>query len=358
MTINRGLWVPINTGNVGTTEVEARLADGALYESNDGINARSGVLDPQSAVLVTGAANMSYNLAACAPVINRSSNEGVYRFTATGTTNVATTAAPAANSRIDVIYVKQRDQNKGDSDNTAVVGVIQGAVAASPVAPALTGLATGGIEIARAVVGPNITATTSASITQTFRYAALKGNPIPVRNATERAEITAPRLGQRVRRLDLTQVQAGGVLERWNGTNWDHFGHAEWTTASNGLASGTAYNLGTFTATAGKTTDSAFVTVVASGGIQARDAGLYRIDLAQKFSGSVGTARAFLSIEDTAGVTATVPFGRAPFGNGEDSGSLSVEVALTAGQTVYPKVFQAAGTLNVSGVVRVSRVVA
>lgn len=215
MTINRGLWVPINTGNVGTTEVEARLADNALFESNNGADARSGLLSPATTTIVTGKANMSFDIAACNPVTNRVAGEGVYRFAATGVTNVETTAAPSSNSRIDVIWVKQNDQSKGDANNLAVAGVTQGTVAASPVAPAIPA---GALELARATVGANITATTAASITQTFRYTSLKGAPTPVRSVTERAEITAPRAGQRVARLDL---DASGLYEEiWLGTAW------------------------------------------------------------------------------------------------------------------------------------------
>lgn len=213
MTVNRGLWVPIDTGNIGTTDVEGRLADNALVESNDGVNGRTGLLNPQTTTIVTGKANMSYDIAACNPVANRVTGEGVYRFSATGVTNIATTAAPAANSRIDVICLKQNDQLKGDANNLAVAVVIQGAVAASPVAPAIPA---GHVELARATVGPNITATTSAAITQTFRYTALKGAPIPVRNVTERGEITAPRQGQLVRRLDLAETP----IEEYRGTAW------------------------------------------------------------------------------------------------------------------------------------------
>lgn len=219
MTVNRGLWVPINTGNVGTTEVEARLADNATYESNNGADARPGLLNPQTTTIVTGKANMSYDIAACNPVTNRVAGEGVYRFAATGVTNIATTAAPSSNSRIDVIWVKQNDQSKGDANNLAVAGVTQGTVAASPTAPTIPA---GALELARSTVTANITATTSATITQTFRYTSLKGAPTPVRNTTERAEITAPRVGQSVARLDLEAK--GLAVEVWNGSAWTSMG--------------------------------------------------------------------------------------------------------------------------------------
>lgn len=219
MTVNRGLYVPINTtGNVGTTELEARLAQAGQYEHNAAGIPRSGLLIPNGSsqtTVVTGAANMSYNLAACYPVICTAANDGVYTFSATGTTNLATTAAPATNSRIDLIWVKQNDKSKGDPDNLAVFGVTQGAAATSPVAPALPARA---MEVARATILSTTTATNTATITQTFTYAALKGNPVPVRNTADRATITAPVPGQKVARLDLNAN--GLTLETWTGAAW------------------------------------------------------------------------------------------------------------------------------------------
>jgi hypothetical protein len=204
MTISRGLWVPINTGNVGTTEVEARLAMAGLFETINGTDPRSGLLrPPASGVVVTGTVNtapMTYTIGPCQPVINRVANEGAYHFAAVGNTTVNTTAAPGANSRIDVIWVKQNDQSKGDADNLAVAGVTQGVVSATPVAPAIP---TGALAIAQAVILNTTTATNTAVITQVYPYAALRGVPIPVRNVTDRATIVTPVVGQQVERLDL-----------------------------------------------------------------------------------------------------------------------------------------------------------
>lgn len=231
MATNRGLYVPINaTGNVGTTELEARLAQAGQYEHNAAGVPRSGLLIPAGSsqtVAVTGAANMSYNLAACYPVINTAANDGVYAFSATGTTNVATGAAPATDSRIDLLWVKQNDKSKGDADNLAVFGVTQGATATTPVAPALPARA---MEVARATILSTTTATNTAAITQTFRYAALKGTPIPVRDAADFATITAPAANQLVRRLDL----AGAPEFQYNGTRWARTTNTELGRASIG----------------------------------------------------------------------------------------------------------------------------
>lgn len=213
MTINRGLWVPINTGNIGTTEVEARLADVGLFEMNNGADVRSGLLRPATPNVVTGQAGMFYGIQPFTAVVGRSPGEGAYRFTGTGVTFVNTTAAPVSGSRIDVIWVKQNDQAKGDGDNLAVAGVTQGAASGTPVAPSIPA---GALELGQCVVTSTTGATVTASITNTFRYAALRGAPIGVRNVTERAEVATPSAGQRVRRLDLV----GTPLEEWNGTAW------------------------------------------------------------------------------------------------------------------------------------------
>lgn len=215
MTVNRGLWVPIDTGDVGTTELEARLADVGLFESNDGINARPGVLRPKAANVVTGTSatgTMTYALAAETFVVTRSTGDGAYRFSSSGTTTVATTAAPVANSRIDVVWVKQNDQTKGDANNLAVFGVTQGTAAAVPAAPTIP---VGALELARATITSTTTRTDAAAITQTWRHTALRGTAIQIRSDTERAEITAPRLYQRIQRSDKS-----GIIFEWNGTAW------------------------------------------------------------------------------------------------------------------------------------------
>lgn len=215
MAVNRGLWVPINTGNIGTTEVEARLAMAGMFESNTGVNPRSGLLNPPTTTVVTGKAGaMAYDIAALpGVVINRATGEGAYQFSTTGVTTVGTIAAPVANSRIDVIWIKQNDQSKaGDTNNLAMAGVTNGTAAASPVAPSIPA---GAMELARATVTSTTTQTSTVSITQTWRYTALMGCPIITRSAAERAEITAPRVGQRVIALDNLARQL-----RWTGSRW------------------------------------------------------------------------------------------------------------------------------------------
>lgn len=356
MTVNRGPGVAPIAG-VGTTTVEHRLQLAGLYAENAPGVPRSGVLGQATDQLVTARADMSYDVDPAALVISRTAAEGVYTPTLAGTTNVATGAAPGTNSRWDLIYIKQNDQAKGDADNAAVIGVQQGTAAATPTKP--TGdLPAGAYVIAEARIFAGTTGTSGGSntISQAWRHTAARGARINIRSATERAEITTPAKGLEILRTDLNQVDAAGTVERWNGTTWDHFGHIEWTTAANGLSPATPYNYGTPTLITAKTTAATNFVATTGGGLQFTDAGTYIVDFVTKWSGSVGTGRAFLSIEDSSGTSGNIPYGRVPFGAGEDTATLSICLTVTAGQVIYPKVFQSQGILNTTGTIRVKRV--
>lgn len=217
MTTNRGLFVPLfgtPPSAVGTTPAQGRLALSGLLAENAPGAPRSGVLVPSDPILVTGSgAGMTYDVKPFPVAINRATEEGVYLFTVTGLTPAPTTAAPASGSRIDVIYVKQNDPSKGDPDNQAVVGVVQGA--ASGGTPAVPAVPTGALAIAQATVGANITTASQASIVMVYPYTAARGAVITVRSLADRNTITDPAEGQRVLRLD-----RNNHIQEWNGTAW------------------------------------------------------------------------------------------------------------------------------------------
>lgn len=214
MTVNRGPGVAKN-GSAGVTTLEHRLQLAGQYAENAPGVPRSGVLAQATAVLVAARPDMSYDIGPFQAVIARTASEGVYTPTLTGTTNVPTADAPATNSRWDLVYVKQNDIAKGDADNLAVVGVVNGTAAASPAKP--TGsLPAGAMVLAEARIYAGTTATNGGSntVSQVWRHTAARGADIPVRNTTERAEITSPAPGQGILRLD------NGSLEVWNGSKW------------------------------------------------------------------------------------------------------------------------------------------
>jgi len=183
--------------------------NGPLVKDSTG-KPRSGVFYAGTATLVTGKANMSYDVAAFEAAICRGRSKGTSFPTNDAVVNVATTAAPGSNSRIDVIYVQQKEVSEGDTTTEAVIGVLQGTASSSPAAPTLPD---GAIELARATVPSGITATTSATITQTAAFTAAIGGVLPFRSRTERNAFS-PAESQLAWLLDDNR------LEIWDGATW------------------------------------------------------------------------------------------------------------------------------------------
>ncbi|QDH48206.1 minor tail protein [Arthrobacter phage EstebanJulior] len=217
MVMKRGLFVPVAGGNVGTTPIEARLAMvGQFVENAPGVG-RSGVLERTTANLVTGSgASMTHNIAAAQFVVQRTQGEGVYLFSNDATLPVAGTAAPATNSRVDLIWVKQNDTTKGDANNQAVAGVTVGTAAASPVGN-YGAVPPGALVLAEALVEAGDTLGSHLSYTQVHSYTATRGSAIKVRDLDDRNTITTPALGQQVIRLD-----RHNHVQQWNGTAWKY----------------------------------------------------------------------------------------------------------------------------------------
>lgn len=90
---------------------------------------------------------------------SRSGADGASKFIVP-TGSITTTAAPASNSRLDVVWARQNDPSKGDADNQAVLGVTQGTAAASPVKPSIPA---GAVTLAVYNVPAGITRTSQAS---------------------------------------------------------------------------------------------------------------------------------------------------------------------------------------------------
>lgn len=220
MAVNRGVGVR-QLSTTGTTPKEHRLTIAGMMAENAPGTPRSGLLNPASANIVYPKANMSYDVLACAAVILRDQDEGVYTPTTTGVTNVPTGNAPSSGSRWDIVWIKQNDPEKQDNDggsppvnlNTAIVRVTQGQAAASPVKPSIPA---GAYALSEHQIFSGTTATNTSPNTsrQLWRYTVPRGAPIPVRNVSERSDIT-PSIGQQVSRLDLL-----GVLETWSGSAW------------------------------------------------------------------------------------------------------------------------------------------
>lgn len=184
MTAYKGLGTYGNAVGV-VTPLDHKGAQAGQVVKATATTIRAGLFWPGTGTIISGTAGMSYNVIAYNCVTQRSASAGAVFGGNDGVLNVVTTAAPGSNSRIDVLYHWHREFSLDGVDSTPVIGVVQGTAAAVPVAPSLSAFP-GAIEIGRATVGAGITATTSATITQTALFTAMAGGLVPFRTTTER----------------------------------------------------------------------------------------------------------------------------------------------------------------------------
>lgn len=149
----------------------------------------AGILDRSQDNLVTGNSNsMSVTVHPFNAVLNR---YGALLVQNDGDVKVPLSAAPSANSRIDVVYVKQNETRSpmSDSSDAPTFGVTKGVAAATPVAPAVP---VGALALAQVLLpaGVSNTAAGGVVISQSYTGAALKGDKLLVRNSSQRDALT------------------------------------------------------------------------------------------------------------------------------------------------------------------------
>ena len=149
----------------------------------------AGILDRSQDNLVTGNSNsMSVTVHPFNAVLNR---YGALLIQNDGNANVPISAAPSANSRIDVVYVKQHETRApmSDDSNFPVFGVAKGVAAATPVAPSVP---SGALALAQVLLpaGVSNTAASGVVIAQTYIGAAMKGDMLRVQTSAQRDAMT------------------------------------------------------------------------------------------------------------------------------------------------------------------------
>lgn len=145
----------------------------------------AGILDRSQDNLVTGNSDsMSVTVHPFNAVLNR---YGALLIQNDGNVNVPLNAAPSANSRIDVVYVKQYETRSpmSDSSDVPAFGVVKGTAAAVPVAPAVPD---GALALAQVLLPAGVSNTAAAGvvITQTYIGAAMKGDMLRVWTSAQR----------------------------------------------------------------------------------------------------------------------------------------------------------------------------
>ena len=149
----------------------------------------AGILDRSQNNLVTGRGDsMSVTVHPFNAVLNR---YGALLIQNDGDVKVPLPAAPSANSRIDVVYVKQNETRSpmSDSSDDKFFGVAKGTAAATPVAPSVPA---GALPLAQVLLPAGVSNTSAHGvvITQTYIGAAMKGDMLRVHTSAQRDALT------------------------------------------------------------------------------------------------------------------------------------------------------------------------
>lgn len=150
-----------------------------------------------------------------------SSVQGAYVALNDADVNLTISAAHASLSRIDLIVLEILDSTYSGAANTAQLRVVTGTAAASPAIPSVTGSY---IILARVTVGPGVTSIASSAIVDSRPYVGAIGGVMPVKDATERLNLTGLGGGTEVLELDTGRVYqygygtSGGWLYTYGGT--------------------------------------------------------------------------------------------------------------------------------------------
>lgn len=177
----------------------------------------AGILDRSQDNLVTSnSSSMSVTVHPFNAVLNR---RGALLIQNDGDEKVSLAAAPSANSRIDVVYVKQNEKRSPMSDNSddPVFGVVKGTAAAVPVAPAVPD---GALALAQVLLPAGVSNTAAAGvvITQTYIGAAMKGDMLRVQNSAQRDALTTVPEGTLLHNAadNCDYVRTDGKWRGWN----------------------------------------------------------------------------------------------------------------------------------------------
>ena len=177
----------------------------------------AGILDRSQDNLVTGNSNsMSVTVHPFNAVLNR---YGALLIQNDGDVKVPLKAAPSANSRIDVVYVKQHETRPPMSDDSdfPVFGVMQGVAAATPVAPSIPD---GALALAQVLLPAGVSNTAAAGvvITQTYIGAAMKGDMLRVQTSAQRDALTTVPEGTLLHNVadNCDYVRKGDKWRGWN----------------------------------------------------------------------------------------------------------------------------------------------
>lgn len=222
MTLSRSMGSRPDSAGIGAAALDVRMGLAAMLAlaGASSLAIRPGVFPGAPASLVTGNADWTYSLGVADFATTRGASDGAQLFGNSGPISVGTDEAPGTSgaSRWDVLYVLHPSYGEnGDTSSTPLFGVAKGN--ASTGTPAVPAIPVGALELGRNLMTSAATSTSSAgnTLTQTWRYTALRGCPILVRSQAERDELTA--LASAAFPITVDRLDTG-TLERNSGSGW------------------------------------------------------------------------------------------------------------------------------------------
>ncbi|MFR7660604.1 MAG: hypothetical protein ACLUWL_05640, partial [Bifidobacterium longum] len=203
MTLRNGF--PAVSDAADQFDIRAALRATTAQDANGNIKTGVSITAKSLTGLVTAGNGMNSNIAAFDAVINR---YGPVWLSNDGTISVKHAAAPSANSRIDLICIKQNETAAPASDPTdgPEAIIVTGTPAVDPVTPATP---EGALALARVTIPSTATSMTSNGVIyeQLYPFTASAGADLLFRSETEK-DAWAPWDGQKCRLLDGNEYQA------------------------------------------------------------------------------------------------------------------------------------------------------
>lgn len=203
MTLRNGF--PAVSDAADQFDIRAALRATTAQDANGNIKTGVSITAKSLTGLVTAGNGMNSDIAAFDAVTNR---YGPVWLSNDGTISVKHAAAPSANSRIDLICIKQNETASPASDPTdgPEAIIVTGTPAVDPVTPATP---EGALALARVTIPSTATSMTSTGVIyeQIYPFTASAGADLLFRSETEKDAWT-PWEGQKCRLLDGNEYQA------------------------------------------------------------------------------------------------------------------------------------------------------
>lgn len=203
MTLRNGF--PAVSDAADQFDIRAALRATTAQDANGNIKTGVSITAKSLTGLVTAGNGMNSDIAAFDAVTNR---YGPVWLSNDGTISVKHAAAPSANSRIDLICIKQNETASPASDPTdgPEAIIVTGTPAVDPVTPATP---EGALALARVTIPSTATSMTSTGVIyeQMYPFTASAGADLLFRSETEK-DAWMPWEGQKCRLLDGNEYQA------------------------------------------------------------------------------------------------------------------------------------------------------